>query len=806
MTLPLVGILVSCDGPDEMSDPGRPPFDAPDEVSPTPTRNLARQAENYLVHYGSWDAERIAVAQAHDLVILDPNADGVDRATIAAIQNGGAPDDRDARVIVLCYVSVGEDSRTAGLSDAEMAGDPRFAGNGTGPRVDPRGPDAGEDQPLTGIDPLGRPSPGGSGWASWYLDDVSVHRDSARQGDGIPDRNSLFGGYFVNAGDPAWFDALQAMTTDGPDGIAGLREMLTTEVGRGFGCDGVFMDTFDTAAPNHWTDPSSPNETKFEWTAPGFAAFVGRLRAAYPDAVILQNRASFFFNPKHPHFLFHPGADLDLLLFESFRLNSDAWNNPHPYYYPDNRFNFTPKLMAEAGRPGGFEVLSLGYAEGPVDQMSELTLVGDSSLGYASLVEDIEVTERWAGFRHYLTDASVSLVNRFVVDHADRTDTTPPRWTSTHNDNAPGYPAPPGEPTPRVGIQEVLRGPGKLTVRWDIALDFNPVRYALYIQTTPFEIAGDDLDLSAATRIVLPQRRPARYSGGTGPGVYANEATITGLDPEKTYYLLIRAFDSAANEDDNQVVLSASPTRATTYLGRWHASSTESQLTYGFSFTGSWIWHRVLIDRDRLPGTGYRVAGIGADLMIENDGLYRYSGSGRRWSWSRLGPVTMTGEDGTVRWELSPDDIGAGVRQTRLVFQVHDLFALETSDPHDHDHTAAGRYAENDAATVHYSAELGGGGPACVFIDRDASARTGLAVGGIGADFLIDGEKLYRHVGPGWSWELVGTIEMSVDGGRYDWWIDRADLGAGIGAPFHRLVFQAGDDSITPIYRHRFSP
>ncbi len=41
--------------------------------------------------------------------------------------------------IVLCYISVGEDSRTTETTDEEFASDPRFRGNGQGPRVDPRG-------------------------------------------------------------------------------------------------------------------------------------------------------------------------------------------------------------------------------------------------------------------------------------------------------------------------------------------------------------------------------------------------------------------------------------------------------------------------------------------------------------------------------------------------------------------------------------------------------------------------------------------------------------------------------------------
>src|SRR5215831_12326973 len=89
--------------------------------------------------------------------------------------------------------------------------------------------------------------------------------------------------------------------------------------------------------------------------------------------------------------------------------------------------------MAEANRPDGFRVLSLGYAVGPAGQMSTATLTSQSSDGYADLLEDIRVTQALAGFRHYLTDAKAELVNSFVRDHEDLDDHDPPVWASTYN-------------------------------------------------------------------------------------------------------------------------------------------------------------------------------------------------------------------------------------------------------------------------------------------------------------------------------------------------------------------------------------
>jgi hypothetical protein len=537
------------DGGSDSSSHGTPPDSG---TSQGGARERARLVDRYLANYGGWSPEAVAIARRHDLVILYPSREHATRDLVRSIQQGTDPNDPSDDVLVLGYISVGEDLRTRSLSDAELAGDGRFRGDGTGPRVDPRGPHP-DGGPLEGIDPRGAASPGGSGFASWYLDD--------NDGDGKPDRNRNFGGAFVNAGDPRWFDVLNEATLDGPDGVAGFKEILGSGHGRGLGCDGVFLDTVDTCAPNRFTDSSSDNPSEFEWTAPGFAAFIRHVRTAYPGAVVLQNRGLFFFDPRHPHYRFSPRGAIDLAFFESFRLNSNEFEEFSPYFYPDNRFNVAPKLMAEADRPDGFRVLSLGYAEGPPGAMSTATLTGGSSVGLESLLEDIRVAHE-QGFRHYLSDATVTLVNSFVLDHAAWDDTAPPQWSSTYNPNLPGFPNPPGAPPPRVGIQEVEPVPGGVTVRWDVALDMNPVRYALYYQTVPFDFAGDPR-LGGAARAELSPRKGRGYGEGTGvgPGLYPYEATVGGLESGRTYYFVIRAFDTspARHEEANRTVLTGVP-------------------------------------------------------------------------------------------------------------------------------------------------------------------------------------------------------------------------------------------------------
>ena len=523
---------------------------------PTGLHARAWQIDHYLVNYGAWPSGSVDVAHRHQLVIVNPSRADLSRQDIAGIQAGSDPNDPSDDVLVLCYVSVGEDLRTANLTDAQVQADPRFRGDGSGPRVDPRGPNA-AGQSLANIDPKGKPSNGGSGFASYYLDDDSMYDSGDGKGDGFPDRNPLFGSLFVNAGDSAWFGVIDGMKIDGPDALVGLKEALTPNYGRGLDCDGVFLDTIDTAAPDSYTNPASSNETKYEWTAPGFGGFIRKVHSTYPDKLILQNRGLFFFDPRHPAYAYNARGAIDFVLFESYRLDSsdaDLWN---PIFYADNEFNIAPKLMAEANRPDGFRVLSLGYAEGPPDQMSPLTLLGQSTLGQSDLLEDIRVTQQVAGFRHYLTDAKVDLVNDFVLTHDDLDDHDPPQWTSTYNDH-PSVPA--VAPTPRVGIQQAVADGGNVTVRWDVALDENRVDYVLYAQPQAFDFTGDPT-LSTATRTVLDPTVPSSYVAGVGPDSYPYEATISSLPRGQLQYLVIRAVDESpsANEDTNTVVVTVTP-------------------------------------------------------------------------------------------------------------------------------------------------------------------------------------------------------------------------------------------------------
>ena len=697
--------------PTDSVGPGTPGYSSVPTIDNLAT--ASKKVENYMIHYGAFDAAALALAKSHQLVVAHVYAGNLTRETIREIQNGVDPADPSDDVIVLAYISVGEDLRTTSLTDAQMLADPRFTGDGTGPRIDPRGPNA-DGQSLTSINPLGLPSNGGTGYASWYLDDNSVDNNGGT-GDGKPDRNSNFGGAFVNAGDPKWFTALDAMTLDGVDGIPGMRELLTLDYGRGLGCDGLFLDAIDTCAPNSFTDGSSVNQSEFEWTAPGFATFIPTLEQTYPKKLVMQNRGLFFFDPRQPHYAVCTRADIDYLKFESYRLNSNTFEEYDTYFFPDNKYNITPKLMAEANRPDGFRVFSVGYAEGP--GIEHDTLLGTASGGFATLVEDIRQAQELAGFRHYITDATVAFPNSFVRDHTDMTDTTPPAWTSTYNVSPP-FPTPTGAPTPRVGIQQVVAGYAAATVRWDVALDLNRVGYALYYSKTPFDFVGDP-DLTTATRVALTPTIGSGYAAGVGPSAYPYEAAITGLSELSLYYFCIRAFDSAGNEDTNQVVLSTTtrPGFVTVTIdglfGDWNGVSvthtdpadvadssgpdwrdirivndaSNLYIRFGsdnaFNLDGSpgFGYSRYLIfcDTDANPATGYSYGAVGSELLVT--GVSLYSEAAGVFNNGYLQDISINPTTSVVDCELSMPlsriyAATSGAKTIRLVFvndEVNDV-------------------------------------------------------------------------------------------------------------------------------------
>jgi hypothetical protein len=628
---------------------------APAQRGPVPGLSTATP---YLIYYGDWTNARAEFARDnYRLVILHPSGANVTRVQIAIIQAGPdtIPSTADD-VPVLAYISVGEDDRP---------GSP-FVGDGEGPRVDPR---ASDTAPLAGIDPLGKPSPGGTGFASYYLDDGVIGDPNSVAHDGQPDRNRTFGGYYVNPGAPAWFTILKTMTKSAA-GCAGFDEILTTTAGNGYGCDGLFLDTLDTPAPNIF------GGTQFEWTTPAYQALVARISSTYPGKLLLGNRGLFFYNSNFKNYEFTLRPYLNLVLFESYYTDSSGSGAPTAFF-DDNKFNFAPKINAEAQRADGFTMLSLGYTSA-----GEPPTLGD---------DDFFESQAEQGWPLYRTNPALDTIPFSTAADEWNALFTPdivgPVWDSTAALGIDSDPGTPGNqpPPPRVGIQQAVADDGQVTVRWDVARDqTGPVRYNLYYTDQP------TLDFATAIKVAAVQAGiPANYLVGTGPGRYPFEFTVSGLANGTPHRFAVRAEDALGNEEGNSVVLAATPAGPASDFRRiaidgafadWAGApvldadpaegadpdfaevsiANDADFLYirftlhnAFAPFTDYNSH-VFIDTDNDPGTGFAVGGatIGSDFMVESFGPGVASG----WD-ERLGGFNDGSASGT-NWSINPTTSG----------------------------------------------------------------------------------------------------------------------------------------------------
>ena len=245
------------------------------------------------------------------------------------------------------------------------------------------------------------------------------------------------------------------------DGNAGLDELLTPSVGKGCNCDGCFSTR---SIPPRRTALAGPPTNGLR---PGMQTLIHRIATNYPTKLIMANRGLFFYDPNYKHYAYTLRPDVNMVMFESYFTdsnNSDQTNQ----FFNDNKYDYAPKLNAEAGRPDGFNLVALGYDHTP-------------SLPQSVIAQDYSESMGVQGWPLYRTNPS--LTSSFNTNAsawlATNADTQPPVWDSTATQSAT-------PPAPRVGIQEAVAGDQSVTVRWDVARDqTQPVHYNLYYTDQP---------------------------------------------------------------------------------------------------------------------------------------------------------------------------------------------------------------------------------------------------------------------------------------------------------------------------------
>lgn len=251
-------------------------------------------------------------------------------------------------------------------------------------------------------------------------------------------------------------------------------------------------------------------------------------------------------------------------------------------------------------------------------------------------------------------------------------------------------------------------------------------------------------------------------------------------------------------------------------ISRWSGTNDATYAQYSFSYTGGPRYYHVFIDADNNTATGYQIGGVGADYMLENSNAYRYTGNGG-WGWAQVTSIGFAATAGNASWTVPRTAIGAAsAGAVTVVFQTNDANGspLATSPVYVHNLVQASGaitqyWAENNASNITYHATIS---PSYsfnhVYIDSDEQASTGYAIGGIGANYMIENDTLYRYSGNGgWGWTAIGGANRTVLGAAMTWTVSRVAIGAAATGQ-NRIVFNVtggGPEVTTGVYIHVFA-
>ncbi len=225
--------------------------------------------------------------------------------------------------------------------------------------------------------------------------------------------------------------------------------------------------------------------------------------------------------------------------------------------------------------------------------------------------------------------------------------------------------------------------------------------------------------------------------------------------------------------------------RNVTYYGdttNLHVDIRNDENNYIFGYSNDTEHIQIYLDTDKNEASGYRLwddEGIGADYLIEDYYIFRYTGAGAtEWSWEYLGEISE--QTGDYYAELPIDGFGKDVKSftsqaisvdenweavfakedevvTRVVDLYGDLqrFSITTAVAQD-DLNIYFIYLEN-ANPAHSQ----------YFINIDLDEQTGYVEDDfiLGAEYMIEDDVLFKYSlenESGWQWEYVRKVDMGV--------------------------------------------
>ncbi len=195
---------------------------------------------------------------------------------------------------------------------------------------------------------------------------------------------------------------------------------------------------------------------------------------------------------------------------------------------------------------------------------------------------------------------------------------------------------------------------------------------------------------------------------------------------------------------------------------------------------------QIFIDSDNDINTGYsnkKLDQMGANYLIEGNNLYKHKGNG--WSWNFISKIhtrVIDKDQLEVEFPKNLLQTANSIKAKSILLAKNWKVASQTNVAtftiNKKDDTANGKDNEKNKLNLSKNGNSliitidspivadSNFATQDILLDTDNNSHTGYSTGRfdhIGAEYLIEGSKLYSHKSSGWKWQYIGKIHRTID-------------------------------------------